>query len=278
MSRNQRWRQLRKSNRTWESGLIPILGGVLCGGLLALTASALGSGPSLAALWAFLFGFLVLALPIVAIQQASARVLREVRALINIRPFTGDRLLAHDPWAMDALFAEQLLSLVDEGRESVVELGSGHSTILIARRLEALGRGRVVAFDHLAEFAGRTRAWIEAEGLAGRATVVHAPLEDRQVEGRTLPWYSAAALTPALPATIDFLVVDGPPAAIHRDIRWPSIPLLRDRLAPGAAILMDDGDRPGERQAAHDWRDRIPGSWVRYLPGGKGGWILRLPE
>lgn len=278
MSRNQRWRQLRKSSRTWESGLVPILGGLISGTLLALTTSGLDPDEPLTPLWAFLFGFVVLALPIVAIQQASARVVREVRALINIRPFTGDRLVAHDPWAMDALFAEQLLSLVDEGRENVVELGSGHSTILIARRLERLGRGRVVAFDHLAEFAGRTRAWIEAEGLSGRATVVHAPLEDRQVEGRTLPWYAAAALTPALPSTIDLLVVDGPPSRIHRDIRWPSIPLLRDRLAPAAAVLMDDGDRPAERKAAHDWRDRIPGSWLRYLPGGKGGWILRLPE
>lgn len=277
MSRNQRWRQIRKSSRTWESGLVPTLGGLLGGTLLALTASALDFGASLAALWAFLFGYLVVALPIVAVQQGASRVLREVRALINIRPFTGDRLLAHDPWAMDALFAEQMLSLVDEGRESVVELGSGHSTLLIARRLEALGRGRVVAFDHLAEFAGRTRSWIQAEGLAHRATVVHAPIEERQVEGRALPWYSAAALAPALPDSIDLLIVDGPPAAIHRDIRWSSVPLLQDRLAPGAAILMDDGDRPAERRAALDWRRRLAGSWLRYLPGGKGGWILRLP-
>ena len=77
---------------------------------------------------------------IATIQQAAERVGREARALINIRPFTGDRLLAHDPWAMDALFAEQLLALVDEGPDTVVELGSGHSTILIARRLEAIGR------------------------------------------------------------------------------------------------------------------------------------------
>lgn len=278
MSRNQRWRQLRKSNRTWESGIVPVVGGLLAGTLLALTAAALDFGASAAALWAFLFGFLVVALPLVAVQQASARVLREVRALINIRPFTRDRLLAHDRWAMDALFAEQLLALVDEGRENIVELGSGHSTLLIARRLEAIGRGRLVAFDHLAEFAARTRGWIEAEGLAHRATVVHAPIEDRQVEGERRPWYSAPAMDPALPDTIDLLIVDGPPAKLHRDIRWASVPALQERLAPGAAILMDDGDRPPERRAAFDWRRRLKGSWLQYLPGGKGGWILRLPK
>lgn len=273
---NQRWRQLRKSNRTWESGIVPILGGLLAGALLALLVSAFDVAP-IAALWAFLLGLLAVALPIVAVQQSAGRVLREVRALINVRPFTGDQLLAHDPWAMDALFAEQLISLVDEGRESVVELGSGHSTAIIAQRLRGRGRGRVVAVDHLGEFAARTREWLREKGLAEHASVVHAPIARREVEGRTVDWYSGEALERALPDRIDLLIVDGPPNKLGRSARWPAVPVLRDRLAPGAAILMDDGDRPDERRAAFDWHRRLGGR-MRYLPGGKGGWLLRLPK
>ena len=276
MSHKQRWRQLRKSDRTWGAPLLPALAGMAGGALLALAASSLGGTTPTAALWAALFGFLALALPLAAIQHLGDRAVREVRALVNIRPFTGDQLLAHDAWAMDAIFAEQLISVVDEGRVSVVELGSGHSTILIARRLERLGRGRVLAVDHLAEYADRTRRWIDREGLGHRATVVHAELVDRKVEGRTFRWYSADALDDALPDRIDLLVVDGPPGVSGSGVRWPAVPLLRSRLTPGAAILMDDGDRPPERRAALDWSQRLDAR-IRYLPGGKGGWILRLP-
>ena len=277
MARNQRWRQIRKSDRTWGSNAIPLLGGLLGGGFLALTASALDFGASFASLWAGLFGFVALALPLAALQQLGDRITREARALHNVRPFTGDRLLAHDPFAMDALFAEQLLAAVDEGRESIVELGSGHSTVLIARRLEDLGRGHVLAVDHLAEYASRTREWIARDGLEHRATVVHAPVIERAVEGRTLPWYSGEELEAALPPRIDLLIVDGPPDRFGPEARWPAVPLLRDRLAAGATILMDDGDRPAERSAAFDWRRRL-NAGIRYLPGGKGGWLLRLPS
>lgn len=276
MARNQRWRQIRKSNRTWGSPGLPLLAGLLGGALLALTASALDFGASFASLWAALFGFLALALPLAALQQLGDRITREARALHNIRPFTGDRLLAHDPFAMDALFAEQLLSAVDEGPESIVELGSGHSTLLIARRLESLGRGHVLAVDHLGEYARRTREWIAREELGHRATVVHAPVVERAVEGRNLPWYSGEAVEAALPAHIDLLIVDGPPDLFGPEARWPAVPLLRDRLKPGATILMDDGDRPAERRAAFEWRRRL-NARIRYLPGGKGGWLLRLP-
>ena len=276
MARNQRWRQIRKSNRTWGSPALPLLGGVLGGGLLALTASALDFGASFASLWAGLFGLLAVGLPLAALQQVADRVTREARAFHNIRPFTGDRLLAHDPFAMDALFAEQILAAVDERPGSVLELGSGHSTLLIARRLESMGRGQVVAVDHLEEYARRTREWVTREGLGHRATVVHAPVAERPVEGRMLPWYSGEGLDAALPARIDLLVVDGPPDRLGPRTRWPAVPLLRDRLAPGATILMDDGDRPAERRAAFDWRRRLDAE-IRYLPGGKGGWLLRLP-
>ncbi|HUG39793.1 MAG TPA: class I SAM-dependent methyltransferase [Longimicrobiales bacterium] len=276
MSRSQRWRQIRKSERTWGAPALPLAGGLIGGALLALTASALDAGAPLAALWAGLFGFVAVALPLAAVQHAAENAVRQLRAFINIRPFTGDRLLAHDPWAMDALLAEQILSLIDEGREAVVELGSGHSTVLIAGRLEARGRGRVVAVDHLAGYADRTRRWLADAGLEGRAVVVHAPLADREVDGRTLSWYRAEALDAALPARIDLLVVDGPPALPGPDARWPAVPLLQARLAPGAAILMDDGDRPTERRAAFDWHRRLGGR-MRYLPGGKGRWLLRLP-
>ena len=287
MARNQRWRRFRKSNRTWDSPWLPAVAGLLGGLFLAFAAAELEStargltmfsrGGSAAPWWAFAFGFLAVALPLLGLQHLAERVVREARALINIRPFTGDRLLAHDAWAMDAVFAEQILAVLDEGRERVVELGSGHSTVLIAERLEARGAGHVVAVDHDADYAARTRAWLEDRGLGHRATVVHAPVRETAVEDRRIPWYDMDALEAGLPDRIDLLVVDGPPDLYGRDVRWPALPLLQDRLGPGAVILMDDGDRPDERRAARDWHARLGGR-IRYTPGGTGGWLLRAPD
>ena len=284
MARNERWRRFRKSNRTWDSPWLPATGGLVAGALATLTVAGLEStamgltafgGGSWAPFWAFWLGFIGLALPLLAIQYGIARVHREVRALVNIRPFTGSRLLATDAWAMDAVFAEQVLSLVDEGHDQIVECGSGHSTVLIAERLEERGSGHVTAIEHLEEFADRTRTWLEDRGLTHRATIIHAPIERRDVEGNGMPWYAAAALE-SLPDRIDLLIVDGPPDKLGSMARWPAVPLLEDRLAPDAVILMDDGDRKDERRTAFGWKERL-GARMAYIPGGKGGWLLRLP-
>lgn len=159
MARNQRWRQLRKSDRTWFAPAVPLIGGTLAGGALGLAAYTVSPAAPAAAFWAAVFGFIALALPLAAIQKGTERIIRDTRALINIRPYV-DGLLNHDRWAMDAVFAEYILAMVDEGRERILELGSGQSTLLIAQHLERRGRGHVVAVDHLEEFAGSTRSRI----------------------------------------------------------------------------------------------------------------------
>lgn len=285
MSRTQRWRRLRKSNRTWDSPWLPAVAGVLGGLFLALalaevesTARGLAAfvrDDSWAFLWAFLFGFLAVSLPVLLIQKTTRRVVAEVRAMVNVRPLTGSRMLGNEPWAMDAVYAEHALGLVDEGMERVVELGSGESTLLLARYLEERGSGHVTAVDHLEEFAARTRRWVREAGLGHRATVVHAPIATVQASGRSVEWYDPDVLADTLPEEIDLLLVDGPPDILGRDARWPAVPVLGDRLAPGGAILMDDGDRRDETRAALDWHDRLGGR-IHYLPGGKGAWLLRV--
>ncbi len=284
MAKSQRFRKFRKSSQTWDAPVLPWLLGLLGGTFAALAVAELQStvrgmasfalDGALAPFWAFLFGFVAVALPVLAVQKGALRVIHELRAYINIRPFTEERLVGTDLWAMDAVFAENLVQLVNERPGQVVELGSGHSSVLIAQRLDYLGRGQLTALDHLEEFAGRTRDWIEGRGLAGVADVVHAPIADHEIEGETYPWYSMDVLEERLPERIDLLVVDGPPGKIGPDARWPAVPLLLDRLAPDAVILLDDGDRSAETRIAYSWHEMLGGG-IRYLPGGKGGWLLR---
>jgi hypothetical protein len=89
---------------------------------------------------------------------------------------------------------------------------------------------------------------LHREGLERYARVVHAPLEGEP------PWYARAALE-RLPDPIDLLVVDGPPAEApgEGERRAPALPALASRLVPGATVVLDDAERPGERAVLARW-------------------------
>lgn len=71
---------------------------------------------------------------------------------------------------------------------TIVELGSGLSTVLIARRLELLDSGRLFSVDHDSDFAAETRRLLEREALGHRVEIIEAPLRDQSIGGEDVPW------------------------------------------------------------------------------------------
>jgi Methyltransferase domain len=69
-----------------------------------------------------------------------------------------------------------------------------------------------------------------------------------------LPWYAQHALR-CLPAQIDVLLVDGPPAFEPGAglSRYPALPAFAERLTPDAVVVLDDIDRRGELGVLHAW-------------------------
>lgn len=187
------------------------------------------------------------------------------------------RLPAVAGWALSP---SGLLALVDliETRNavSVVECGSGTSTLWIGYALKRLGRGRVTAIDHLPEYADRTRAIVAAHGLSEFVDVRLAPLSPRQTPRGEFPWYS---FHPAdVIAPIDVLLVDGPPQSTGRHARYPALPLLLEHLAPRAAIVVDDADRHDETEMLGYWTEEVP-RLRRIETAGPGIEVLELePE
>ena len=106
------------------------------------------------------------------------------------------------------------------------------------------------------------------------ASVVDAPLADVSVGAATWSWYGLAA---GVPGVIDALFVDGPPGDTGSLARYPALPLLRERLAPGATIFVDDGDRPDEREMVRRWQAEVDGLQAAHLPLVKGAWLLTMP-
>jgi len=184
---------------------------------------------------------------------------REIEALVQLfqqftprapMPSSGD-------FALNPTDLLDLLHLVRLRQPRlVVELGSGTSSVWLAYALEQHG-GRLVSLDHDAGYARQTRAMLAAHGLNAVASVRHAPLRELTANGKTYQWYDVDKLTDL--TGIDLLLVDGPPEATGPDARYPALSVLAKRLAGTATVVLDDANRPDERDAVRRWTEEVPG-------------------
>lgn len=201
----------------------------------------------------------------------------QVEAIIGLNQTLSPRypLPATRGWAASPdLLREVVAHVLTEPVGMVVEGSSGTSTLVIAYALERKGSGRVVALEHDEQFAERTRKLLGLHGLTHRAVVVHAPLVKHRVGPTELLWYDLAQA--GIDAPIDLLVVDGPPEGVAALARYPAVPILRDRFAASARVLLDDGARPDERIIAERWKTEFGAAECEFLYLEKGAWSLRF--
>lgn len=215
-------------------------------------------------------GWTVLA---VCLQLRQRRRGQELRGLVNVRPLTGRLPLDLGSWAVDPVLADELVRLLCRRRpERIVECGSGWTTVLMAACLAELEIGTVTALEHEEKFARQTRELLAAGGAADRAEVLLAPLEAQDVDGTDWLWYHPTVVE-SVEGPIDLLLVDGPPGKLAAEIRYPAIPLLRNRLARDCVVFLDDGFRDDEMRTARSWGRKL-GVEPVLVPRGGGFWIL----
>jgi hypothetical protein len=196
---------------------------------------------------------------------------RQIEALVQLYTTLGGAELTplSGRWAMDPVGLMALVAHVDRQRPAVVlELGSGTSTVWLHRALSRHGAGRLVSVDHDAQFLGVTRDWLARESGPVVSEVRHAPLEAMQVNGRLATWYQLSAFDDI--TDVEMLIVDGPPQAVGSLARFPALPLLVDRLASPAWVILDDAERPDERRIVEAWLEEIPGLSVALAEGVAG--------
>lgn len=177
-------------------------------------------------------------------------------------------------WPVSPDFVRILMSQIFERKPRViVEAGCGVSTLISAYSLETLGEGHVTSLDHDGHFAEETRKNIRLHRLENQATVLDAPLGNVSINHETYPWYTFSMDN--IPGPIDLLVIDGPPANMGDQVRYPAIPVFFDRLADDAVILLDDAAREGERKIVDRWITEFGCFEQTYIQTEKGAVILR---
>ena len=172
--------------------------------------------------------------------------LRRAVARLGTRPLSDkarrrllDRLVRiwANPWSVDADLLDSMLHWLARTSGPVLECGSGVSTLVLVAGVSSTTRP-VVSLEHEAKWAKRVWDAIPRD-MRSQLDIVERPL----VSHGDFEWYDVDASS--LPEAIGFVLCDGPPGSTRGGRRGVT-KVLRDRLAPGAVVLFDDTDRPGE--------------------------------
>ena len=213
------------------------------------------------------------------INRVSRRSFEQVQATVNLfelvdvtAPVPPMRGWAVSPDALNILIQEFLA----KRPRLVVECGSGVSTLWLALVAKKIGLDtRIVALDHDPVFAAKTNRLLEQHGVGDIASARIAPLVEVIAGEATQAWYEPSALTDL--DDIGLVFVDGPPAATGPLARYPALPLLWDKLSPGASIVLDDTIRQDELNIIAQWTESHPELSTESFDTEKGTHILRRP-
>jgi predicted O-methyltransferase YrrM len=195
-----------------------------------------------------------------SLHQRIDRIRRDVgdiHGLVRLGPYTGELPLPMGGgWALTgdsaALLARETLA---RKPETVLELGSGASTLILGQILRKNGRGRLLSIDHDPAWADETRRHVKLLGLEDIVSVIDAPLKNQALGEQMVEWYDIPAAAMEQLGSIDLLLVDGPPQKQGSEMlaRYPAFPRLHDSLSMEALVFVDDANRHSEKKMVERW-------------------------
>ncbi len=194
--------------------------------------------------------------------EAVSRNTGDIHGIVRLGRYTQDLPLPFGGgWALTGDSAALLArdALVREP-STILELGSGVSTLILGQILKDRGEGRLLSVDHDPKWANQTRQYIAFLGLADVVSVVDAPLKHLTLENEKFEWYDIPQERLDDLGEVDLLIVDGPPQSSDNPAmtRYPAFPMLRGRLSPRASIFVDDASRKMESKMVERWQNADP--------------------
>jgi hypothetical protein len=201
-----------------------------------------------------------------------------------------DRLIQTLPtrgWHLRADAMKLIAQIVAEARPRLIlELGSGSSTVLLARQCAILGASliggaRVVSVEEKARFAARTGRLLWRHDLLDRVSLVVSPVVRTRIgdwRGYCYELGETAMASAMAGGRAELALIDGPMSAwtMRGDCRYATLPLIRRWLADGAIVLVDDAGRRHERDIIERWTAERLFRPLRSYPVGDGLCIGRV--
>jgi predicted O-methyltransferase YrrM len=179
-----------------------------------------------------------------------------------VRPLRG--------WALSPDAAVWILADLQQRQSpTVIEFGSGQSTIIFATVMKNRGGGRLISIEHDAAYAAEVGRQLEAHGLQELVDLRVLPLEERTESGGLSPCrsYPIKRLPDVM---VDLAVIDGPPLANGNLTRFFPLRWALLHLRENGTIYLDDSKRPAEQQVLARVRTEFPNVTCSELPTERG--------
>jgi Methyltransferase domain len=188
------------------------------------------------------------------LRKAVAAARRAIRSHTEISDDLLSRLSygwSNEGWAAKPALLRALLQQLDRPASSVLECGTGLSSLLISLYCEER-QTRHLALEHDASWHAITCNRYASLGVSPRH-LHYAPL----VNHLHFAWYDIASV-PVSKGPFDLVLCDGPPGATFGG-RSGLLPSVFHYLQPGAHIIVDDMVRDDETHMVKSWLDMFPG-------------------
>jgi predicted O-methyltransferase YrrM len=181
--------------------------------------------------------------------------LEELRSLFNLQPVVSGAFLPLGTWAMEPKSLLHLLSTIQLNHyETIVECGSGVSTIAIGKLLRQSGRGHLYSLEEDKNWYSIMSTVLARECLSEYVTLLHAPLEHNP--NSEAQWYTVGKSQQILDSVrrIDLLLIDGP-KSVKTYSRFPALPIFAPSLDANSLIVLDDSKRQNETAVLKRWHE-----------------------
>lgn len=147
-------------------------------------------------------------------------------------------------WDAKLDYFEEILRRAATTDGPILECGSGLTTLVLGH---VAGKRKIATWslEHNEDWYHRVSRTIKRHNVPG-ANLCLSPL--REYEQFT--WYDPPLAR--MPPKFSLVICDGPPDLANGG-RYGLLPVLGDRLAPGAVILFDDAREPGQPEVLSRW-------------------------
>lgn len=171
----------------------------------------------------------------------------------------------HLPITTSSLSVHSLALIINDivinKRQTIIEFGSGISTIIIARLLKRNELNtQILSVEEDKNWIEQICMILQKENLIEYVNLIHAPLTNSNLVMERNKWYSLEILKESIPTNkiFDLIIVDGPSAWCPEIelSRYPALPFIFNNLSENFSIYLDDANRKGEQKILYLWQEK----------------------
>lgn len=175
----------------------------------------------------------------------SMAILQPLLTNLPYLPFNGGAL-------RPICIAYILNEIIINQRKSVLEFGSGLSTIMMARLISKNNlKTKIVTVEHNENWATLIEQYLENENLLQFVTIIRADLKEIGTSLGAVNWYNYNEISTTIKdKKFDLIVVDGPIANSEKIkySRFPAFVKLTNNFDEDFCLILDDANRTGEQE------------------------------